>query len=349
MELWLADSAWTAAVMAAAIEAGTAERDADRVLVTASCAEVPEVAHWWTDEPPAFIAPRFRAVVDLNRVIEPFHPTHYAPPPRNRHDIVAAIFEACGAHDITSIVVPSLDTRPSTTLLDVFPTSPVTLVTAELAQWAAASPSVAPARASRVTARAHVDLIDGSAPRPRGLSVESVEISADAVAAVVRESTPLGQTPAGIVIADADPFAEDAIPALVRHARQLGDGRVAVVLAHARHDSRYGDVALELARHGVHADVVGWGPTALAWAAAPGTRAVGRGSTALLAARLLGSRCTVAQGAATDPQNLDPAHARALADALQVTSPRPSSAHDRARLWSDARRALRRLLRSLRG
>ncbi|WP_062305582.1 hypothetical protein [Demequina subtropica] len=295
MELWLADGPWTAAVMVAAIDAGLVDVDTDRVLLVASCAEVPEVAHWWTDEPPAFLDGRFRAVLDLNAAMEPYHPAHYAPPSRNKHDLVDAIVAAFGAHDVTRLVVPSLTARPASTLLDLFTTSPVTLFSCDVAAWTRDLPPAPASVAFRVTGHLAVPLVPGARMPRLGLEFDPEEIPASAVAATVPDDASIH--PDGLVIADTDPFLPDALERTAAAAALLaaaGCASVAVALAHPGHDSRHTDVRLALAAQGTDVDVIGWGPRALAAAARPGVRTLGAGSTALLATAMLGARAAAA-------------------------------------------------------
>lgn len=178
MELWIASSRWEAIAITMALANMPGSARARRVMLAVSHTTIPEVDHWWLDDPPSMANELFDSVLDYNQIIAPYHPGYYRPNPRDRYDLAGRIIALAGRPGVSLVGTCNLESVPSAVIADLFPTAPIALVHAHGTDWNAGHPPYSAQMAQRVLFRHHLDLVSGTLPCFRGLKTDSFLVSA---------------------------------------------------------------------------------------------------------------------------------------------------------------------------
>ncbi|MET9687800.1 polysialyltransferase family glycosyltransferase [Streptomyces sp. NPDC006514] len=165
-QIFLASTLYGAATLAAGIDAGSFPPAGRRILLTSNHAVTAEVAPGVTDMPGfAALRPRFDEVLDWNRVIEPQHPSTWAP---RAEDVpiwerqLRALWNL--GEDRVELIVESLQVPPAQSLCRLFPGAAVDVYADGLMSYGPTRFRLDPQLGMRVRRVLHLDLVPGLEP-----------------------------------------------------------------------------------------------------------------------------------------------------------------------------------------
>ncbi|MGW5846807.1 polysialyltransferase family glycosyltransferase [Streptomyces sp. NPDC055254] len=228
-QIFLASTLYGAATLAAGIDAGSFPPAGRRILLTSNHAVTAEVTPGLAELPGfAVLRGRFDEVLDWNRVIEPQHPSTWAP---RAEDVplwerqLRALW-GLGA-DRVELIVESLQVPPAQTLCRLFPGAAVDVYADGLMSYGPTRFRLDPQLGMRVRRVLHLDLVPGlepllltefgvraqPVPAPSFLKVLA-ELTDAAPADLLGTLAPPAQAPAARTFPAAAPPADEA-PALL--------------------------------------------------------------------------------------------------------------------------------------
>ncbi|MFB6561266.1 polysialyltransferase family glycosyltransferase [Streptomyces sp. NPDC056400] len=165
-QIFLASTLYGAATLAAGIDAGSFPPAGRRILLTSNHAVTAEVAPGLTDMPGfAALRPRFDEVLDWNRVIEPQHPSTWAP---RAEDVpiwerqLRTLWNL--GEDRVELIVESLQVPPAQSLCRLFPGAAVDVYADGLMSYGPTRFRLDPQLGMRVRRVLHLDLVPGLEP-----------------------------------------------------------------------------------------------------------------------------------------------------------------------------------------
>ncbi|MFE1875078.1 polysialyltransferase family glycosyltransferase [Streptomyces sp. NPDC059496] len=165
-QIFLASTLYGAATLAAGIDAGSFPPAGRRILLTSNHAVTAEVAPGVTDMPGfAALRPRFDEVIDWNRVIEPQHPSTWAP---RAEDVpiwerqLRTLWNL--GEDRVELIVESLQVPPAQSLCRLFPGAAVDVYADGLMSYGPTRFRLDPQLGMRVRRVLHLDLVPGLEP-----------------------------------------------------------------------------------------------------------------------------------------------------------------------------------------
>ncbi|MFF4386008.1 polysialyltransferase family glycosyltransferase [Streptomyces sp. NPDC001552] len=165
-QIFLASTLYGAATLAAGIDAGSFPPAGRRILLTSNHAVTAEVAPGVTDMPGfAALRPRFDEVLDWNRVIEPQHPSTWAP---RAEDVpiwerqLRTLWNL--GEDRVELIVESLQVPPAQSLCRLFPGAAVDVYADGLMSYGPTRFRLDPQLGMRVRRVLHLDLVPGLEP-----------------------------------------------------------------------------------------------------------------------------------------------------------------------------------------
>ncbi|MCX4805287.1 polysialyltransferase family glycosyltransferase [Streptomyces sp. NPDC058682] len=165
-QIFLASTLYGAATLAAGIDAGSFPPAGRRILLTSNHAVTAEVAPGVTDMPGfAALRSRFDEVLDWNRVIEPQHPSTWAP---RAEDVpiwerqLRALWNL--GEDRVELIVESLQVPPAQSLCRLFPGAAVDVYADGLMSYGPTRFRLDPQLGMRVRRVLHLDLVPGLEP-----------------------------------------------------------------------------------------------------------------------------------------------------------------------------------------
>lgn len=167
-QIFLASTLYGAATLAAGIDAGCFPPADRRILLTSNHAVTAEVSPGVADMPGfAALRTRFDEVLDWNRVIEPQHPSTWAP---RAEDVpiwerqLRTLWGLGGAEDRVELIVESLQVPPAQTLCRLFPGAAVDVYADGLMSYGPTRFRLDPQLGMRVRRVLHLDLVPGLEP-----------------------------------------------------------------------------------------------------------------------------------------------------------------------------------------
>ncbi|MEV7522952.1 polysialyltransferase family glycosyltransferase [Streptomyces sp. NPDC091371] len=165
-QLFLASTLYGAATLAAGIDAGSFPPVGRRILLTSNHAVAAEVAPGVADMPGfAALRSRFDEVLDWNRVIEPQHPSTWAPRPEDVPLWERQLRTLWGlGEDRVELIVESLQVPPAQTLCRIFPGAAVDVYADGLMSYGPTRFRLDPQLGMRVRRVLHLDLVPGLEP-----------------------------------------------------------------------------------------------------------------------------------------------------------------------------------------
>ncbi|MFL1380170.1 polysialyltransferase family glycosyltransferase [Nocardiopsis protaetiae] len=175
--------------LAAAIDAGVFDGHR-RILLTADCADNPEIAPR-LDETPGFdaVRTRFDAVVSYNELIHPYHPARW-----QAHDADQALIRRLlGEHlgldrEPPELIVESIHSHPARSLTRLFDDARVTVYSDGLMSYSPTRTTLPRQLSTRIERLVHMELVPGVEPLVLSEhDVESVLVPSEAFRRVVAE------------------------------------------------------------------------------------------------------------------------------------------------------------------
>ncbi|MFJ6048218.1 polysialyltransferase family glycosyltransferase [Streptomyces sp. NPDC092307] len=165
-QIFLASTLYGVATLAAGIDAGSFPSAGRRILLTSNHAVTAEVAPGVTDMPGfAALGSRFDEVLDWNRVIEPQHPSTWAP---RAEDVpiwerqLRSLWRL--GEDRIELIVESLQVPPAQSLCRLFPGAAVDVYADGLMSYGPTRFRLDPQLGMRVRRVLHLDLVPGLEP-----------------------------------------------------------------------------------------------------------------------------------------------------------------------------------------
>ncbi|MFF4425889.1 polysialyltransferase family glycosyltransferase [Streptomyces sp. NPDC001549] len=165
-QIFLASTLYGAATLAAGIDAGSFQPSGRRILLTSNHAVTAEVTPGVTDMPGfAALRSRFDEVLDWNRVIEPQHPSTWAP---RAEDVpiwerqLRTLWNL--GEDRVELIVESLQVPPAQSLCRLFPGAAVDVYADGLMSYGPTRFRLDPQLGMRVRRVLHLDLVPGLEP-----------------------------------------------------------------------------------------------------------------------------------------------------------------------------------------
>ncbi|WP_328961976.1 polysialyltransferase family glycosyltransferase [Streptomyces virginiae] len=165
-QIFLASTLYGAATLAAGIDAGSFPPAGRRILLTSNHAVTAEVTPGVTDMPGfAALRSRFDEVLDWNRVIEPQHPSTWAP---RAEDVpmwerqLRSLWNL--GEDRIELIVESLQVPPAQSLCRLFPGAAVDVYADGLMSYGPTRFRLDPQLGMRVQRVLHLDLVPGLEP-----------------------------------------------------------------------------------------------------------------------------------------------------------------------------------------
>ncbi|MFJ2749221.1 polysialyltransferase family glycosyltransferase [Streptomyces sp. NPDC087297] len=165
-QIFLASTLYGAATLAAGIDAGRFPPAGRRILLTSNHAVTAEVTPGIADMPGfGALRSRFDEVLDWNRVIEPQHPSTWAP---RAEDVpiwerqLRALWDL--GEDRVELIVESLQVPPAQTLCRLFPGAAVDVYADGLMSYGPTRFRLDPQLGMRVRRVLHLDLVPGLEP-----------------------------------------------------------------------------------------------------------------------------------------------------------------------------------------
>ncbi|MCM9081394.1 alpha-2,8-polysialyltransferase family protein [Streptomyces spororaveus] len=165
-QIFLASTLYGAATLAAGIDAGSFPPAGRRILLTSNHAVTAEVTPGLTDMPGfAALRSRFDEVLDWNRVIEPQHPSTWAP---RAEDVpvwerqLRMLWKL--GEDRIELIVESLQVPPAQSLCRLFPGAAVDVYADGLMSYGPTRFRLDPQLGMRVRRVLHLDLVPGLEP-----------------------------------------------------------------------------------------------------------------------------------------------------------------------------------------
>ncbi|WP_030763273.1 MULTISPECIES: polysialyltransferase family glycosyltransferase [unclassified Streptomyces] len=165
-QIFLASTLYGAATLAAGIDAGSFPPAGRRILLTSNHAVTAEVTPGVTDMPGfAALRSRFDEVLDWNRVIEPQHPSTWAPRTEDVPIWERQLRSSWGlGEDRIELIVESLQVPPAQTLCRLFPGAAVDVYADGLMSYGPTRFRLDPQLGMRVRRVLHLDLVPGLEP-----------------------------------------------------------------------------------------------------------------------------------------------------------------------------------------
>ncbi|MEU9304397.1 polysialyltransferase family glycosyltransferase [Streptomyces sp. NPDC048269] len=165
-QVFLASTLYGAATLAAGIDAGCFPPAGRRILLTSNHAVTAEVSPGIADMPGfAALRTRFDEVLDWNRVIEPQHPSTWAPRAEDVPLWERQLRTLWGlGEDRVELVVESLQVPPAQTLCRLFPGAAVDVYADGLMSYGPTRFRLDPQLGMRVRRVLHLDLVPGLEP-----------------------------------------------------------------------------------------------------------------------------------------------------------------------------------------
>ncbi|MFB7182379.1 polysialyltransferase family glycosyltransferase [Streptomyces sp. NPDC056257] len=165
-QIFLASTLYGAATLAAGIDAGAFPPAGRRILLTSNHAVTAEVTPGVVDMPGfAALRTRFDEVLDWNRVIEPQHPSTWAPRAEDVPIWERQLRSLWGlGEDRVELVVESLQVPPAQTLCRLFPGAAVDVYADGLMSYGPTRFRLDPQLGMRVRRVLHLDLVPGLRP-----------------------------------------------------------------------------------------------------------------------------------------------------------------------------------------
>lgn len=165
-QIFLASTLYGTATLAAGIDAGAFPPAARRILLTSDHAVAAEVTAGVADMPGfAALRSRFDEVLDWNRVIEPQHPSTWAPRAEDVPLWERQLRSLWGlGEDRVELVVESLQVPPAQTLCRLFPGAAVDVYADGLMSYGPTRFRLDPQLGMRVRRVLHLDLVPGLEP-----------------------------------------------------------------------------------------------------------------------------------------------------------------------------------------
>ncbi|WP_327264104.1 alpha-2,8-polysialyltransferase family protein [Streptomyces sp. NBC_01232] len=165
-QIFLASTLYGTATLAAGIDAGLFPPAGRRILLTSNHAVTAEVTPGVADMPGfAALRPRFDEVLDWNSVIEPQHPSTWAP---RAEDVPIWERQLRGlwnlGEDRVELIVESLQVPPAQTLCRLFPGAAVDVYADGLMSYGPTRFRLDPQLGMRVRRVLHLDLVPGLEP-----------------------------------------------------------------------------------------------------------------------------------------------------------------------------------------
>ncbi|WP_412077028.1 polysialyltransferase family glycosyltransferase [Streptomyces xanthophaeus] len=166
VQIFLASTLYGAATLAAGIDAGSFPRAGRRILLTSNHAVAAEIAPGLADMPGfAALRTRFDEVLDWNRVIEPLHPSTWAPRAEDVPLWERQLRALWGlGEDRVELIVESLQVPPAQTLCRLFPGAAVDVYADGLMSYGPTRFRLDPQLGMRVRRVLHLDLVPGLEP-----------------------------------------------------------------------------------------------------------------------------------------------------------------------------------------
>lgn len=166
VQIFLASTLYGAATLAAGIDAGSFPRAGRRILLTSNHAVAAEIAPGLADMPGfAALTTRFDEVLDWNRVIEPLHPSTWAPRAEDVPLWERQLRALWGlGEDRVELIVESLQVPPAQTLCRLFPGAAVDVYADGLMSYGPTRFRLDPQLGMRVRRVLHLDLVPGLEP-----------------------------------------------------------------------------------------------------------------------------------------------------------------------------------------
>lgn len=165
-QIFLASTLYGAATLAAGIDAGSFPPAGRRILLTSNHAVSAEVTPGVTEMPGfAALRPRFDEILDWNRVIEPQHPSTWAP---RAEDVpiwerqLRTLWNL--GEDRVELIVESLQVPPAQSLCRLFPGAAVDVYADGLMSYGPTRFRLDPQLGMRVRRVLHLDLVPGLEP-----------------------------------------------------------------------------------------------------------------------------------------------------------------------------------------
>ncbi|MFJ3722319.1 polysialyltransferase family glycosyltransferase [Streptomyces sp. NPDC090045] len=206
-QIFLASTLYGAATLAAGIDAGCFPPAGRRILLTSNHAVTAEVTPGVADMPGfAALRTRFDEVLDWNRVIEPQHPSTWAPRAEDVPIWERQLRSLWGlGEDRVELVVESLQVPPAQTLCRLFPGAAVDVYADGLMSYGPTRFRLDPQLGMRVRRVLHLDLVPGLKPllltefgaRDELVPTESV-LKVLAELADATAATPVAEATAGV-------------------------------------------------------------------------------------------------------------------------------------------------------
>ncbi|MDX3535520.1 polysialyltransferase family glycosyltransferase [Streptomyces sp. MB09-01] len=165
-QIFLASTLYGAATLAAGIDAGSFPQACRRILLTSNHAVTAEVTPGVADMPGfAALRTRFDEVLDWNRVIEPQHPSTWAPRAEDVPIWERQLRSLWGlGEDRVELIVESLQVPPAQTLCRLFPGAAVDVYADGLMSYGPTRFRLDPQLGMRVRRVLHLDLVPGLKP-----------------------------------------------------------------------------------------------------------------------------------------------------------------------------------------
>ncbi|MFD3699949.1 polysialyltransferase family glycosyltransferase [Streptomyces sp. NPDC058646] len=222
VQIFLASTLYGAATLAAGIDAGSFPPAGRRILLTSNHAVAAEVAPGLADVPGfAALRTRFDEVLDWNHVIEPLHPSTWAPRTEDVPLWERRLRSLWGLGDErVELVVESLQVPPAQTLCRLFPGAAVDVYADGLMSYGPTRFRLDPQLGMRVRRVLHLDLVPGLEPLLlTEFGVRAELVPAESFAKVLAELADLA-APAGLAApsapcAPAAPAGPASAPALL--------------------------------------------------------------------------------------------------------------------------------------
>ncbi|WP_405678867.1 alpha-2,8-polysialyltransferase family protein [Streptomyces sp. NBC_00868] len=165
-QIFLASTLYGAATLAAGIDAGSFPSADRRILLTSNHSVTAEVSPGIADMPGfAALRTRFDEVLDWNRVIEPQHPSTWAPRAEDVPLWERQLRALWGlGEDRVELIVESLQVPPAQTLCRLFPGAAVDVYADGLMSYGPTRFRLDPQLGMRVRRVLHLDLVPGLEP-----------------------------------------------------------------------------------------------------------------------------------------------------------------------------------------
>ncbi|GHI87828.1 polysialyltransferase family glycosyltransferase [Streptomyces xanthophaeus] len=166
VQIFLASTLYGAATLAAGIDAGSFPPAGRRILLTSNHAVAAEITPGLADMPGfAALRTRFDEVLDWNRVIEPLHPSTWAPRAEDVPLWERQLRTLWGlGEERVELIVESLQVPPAQTLCRLFPGAAVDVYADGLMSYGPTRFRLDPQLGMRVRRVLHLDLVPGLEP-----------------------------------------------------------------------------------------------------------------------------------------------------------------------------------------